>query len=211
MITRKLCMLAAAVFFGGAQAHGSLIASGTIAGSDGTMVATQGVLSTWDNPVVNWSIDLTGNTYTYTYVFDSGNDDGSAFLSHLTVETSSNFTEDDLLNGTTPDYELGPDGASPENNDGSGPIFGVKWQADSNTFTAVIVTLRQPVWGDIFLKNGSVSASNSGYIASDPIGPVVGLDITGYAWLGVPDTFIPTPGCLALIAIAALVTKRRRR
>ncbi|HNR12451.1 MAG TPA: VPLPA-CTERM sorting domain-containing protein [Thermodesulfobacteriota bacterium] len=218
-----LAIFAAAIVlaFGSTPSSAALTASGTLNKTDGTLVAAEsGSLSAWANPVLTWTIDQTDNIFTYTYSFSNGNDDGSANLSHMTIETSPDFDSSDLLDGTTFDgleLPIGNDATSPATIDGNNQtIYGVKWEVDDvATLTATIVTTRAPVWGDVFLKDGGdTAATNSGYALPDPVTPVTGLNITGYGFVGVPDTatVVPLPGALWMLGggLIGLAGIRRR-
>ncbi|PHS11694.1 MAG: hypothetical protein COA78_09270 [Blastopirellula sp.] len=189
------------------------VANGVLSVSDNTLLRDPVGDTNWNAAMLTWSVELddTSSLFTYKYTFDNGRTDDKSFLSHMTVELSPNFSTADIGTGTTTNWELGVDGAA-DNVDGTlTNIYGLKWQADASGFTADIVTARIPIWGDIYLKDGSVSAYNAGYvdnenltlnnplsIAYDPIvftGVIPGdqANISGFNWLATPDTDILPP------------------
>jgi len=191
----------------------SLIASGDLFVGDGTILTSNA--GYWANATLHWEVDQTGNVFTYTYVFDiNGTGRYNPDLSHMAIETSPGFAVTDLLAGTTSKWEVGKDPTSPLIDGTSKTLYGVKWDADSDTFTAVIVTNKAPVWGDIFLKDGQVDAWNSGYAGIDPKTFDPELNITGYQWLAVPDTttvvHIPPAAYLLGTGLIGLIVVRRR-
>lgn len=216
----------------------AFIANGTLSTADGSLLRTDN--SFWTGATLAWSVDLTGDVYTFTYIWDNGGGTGSSYpdLSHMTVEVSDNFVAGDVINGTTVNYSLGDDG---QETDEAGGLYGLKWQASAQGFTATIITKRVPVWGDILLKDGQVDAYNAGrYLSDTPVGmpPLLGgkpqinytlaqgyqTSVTNYGWLAVPDTIdgggqgdpvAPEPTSLALAGFAgigmAVSAIRRRR
>jgi hypothetical protein len=206
MKIRGLVLLAVAIIFSSVGATNSqatliAVANGTLAAQDGTIIATSGNMFEWNNSTLLWSINYNDSDgiYTYTYNFNNGRTDDQSKLSHMTIELSANFKKDDFLAGTTlkdnniPNAEN--DSSAPKPDGGANDLFGVQWNVNASTFDAVIKTLRAPVWGDVFLGDGNISAANKGYYAADPTPfTFYSFNITGYDWLGVPDTvFTPPP------------------
>lgn len=185
--------------------------------------------SDWEEASFIWEVEYDDagteakddDFWVYTYTFDA-NSDGKSNLSHLVIEVSDNFSlTNDVLSGTATYEELVTDPTSPTGEDGSEEgLFGLKFQADSNQYTAVIKSTRVPVFGDVFLKDGNVYAWNSGYLAVDPEGQVAQGTYDGYGWVATPDTttitYVPEPASLAVwsvfgAAAAGAAARRRRR
>lgn len=176
------------------------IADGTLSMADGTLVPDPTQNLAWTAATLAWSVevDASSGLFRYTYSFYAGAGDPKQ-LSHMTVQVSdgtSPFTSADVVTGTTTYSGIGYDPTSPDNEDGkpslanpnqnTDNLYGITFQAGALSFTATIITARVPVWGDIFLKDGSVSegtgqsmtttaiaARNSGYYATDPTNPVI--------------------------------------
>jgi hypothetical protein len=219
-------------------------ASGTLSPGTGNLVVFG---TNWANAQLTWRLsydsgtsgDVSDDVWIYEYVFDNNTRvDGSAAsaLSHMTIEVSDNFVlADDLVIGGTTSFEgLGPDPTSPLGEDGNvndGLEWALKFDAGTSEFTAVVTSTRNPMWGDIYLKDGKqdggtieVQGWNSGYFAADP--DLVTYPITqnmtvapGWGWVAVPDTeqiqppAVPEPSALAIwgLGLAAVAFYRRRR
>lgn len=164
---------------------------------------TQGIGGIWD--------------YSYTFTVPRGE------ISHLILEVSPNFSESDIssISGTFEDIEIktySPADPGNSNPNLPGPIYGIKFdEVETTTGTFTIQTLRNPVWGDFYARNGTAgndqgvfnTAWNAGFLTADPSDPPSDGSI-GFHLL-VPDTNAPIPdastllltctGALSLIAI----------
>ena len=218
----------------------STIGSGTLAtGGDETLVSAT---PDWEPSTFVWTVEFDEDTgqfrYTYKWTFDGSDDPKS--VSHFTVEASPSFTDGDIIEvsfvaddgeeGGLDKREVGPDSSSPNDDDGT-PLYGIKWETEGEVFafTASVTTLRAPIWGDIYIKDGGpVEITNAGYAAADPIlafwdgdgtctGPSLCTGMSGWDWVAVPDTHtvVPEPASLVLMGLGALglagYARRRRR
>ena len=129
-------------------------------------------------------------------------------ISHIVIETSSTFTEENLFAGTTDYDELGLIGAQGNSNPNiPESVYGIKFEPEHKTTTYYfsIVTDRAPVWGDFYAKSGRKARGkwntvyNAGFTSpdSDPDSffyPPSNGSVGGHVL--VPDTlaFIPDDG-----------------
>lgn len=172
---------------------------------------------------IDWNVSQnTDGTWHYRY--DFGSADGGQLaraVSHVILELSDNISENDLFNFENADeVEIGIFGESPSNPgfpDG-GSIFGIKidlFESDLNTLA--FDSTRQPHWADFYAKGAHEYAFNSdfGVGVSNPsefLAPAA-LDVGGNVVFKVlaPNSMVPAPGALALIAIAGAAGGSRRR
>jgi hypothetical protein len=173
---------------------GSFDCSDSANGSETTKIyATGDWAADSDNFVISWDVDFDSDTnlFRYTYSVSAPNKE----LSHLLIEVSSNFTADDVEEGSS--AYLGPEAFG--NEGGSSPglpvttLYSLKFDT-SDPF--VIYTYRTPMFGSFYAVDGK---------GDDPVYAYnTGLD-PGNAndfFIPVPDTAIPIPepGTLSLLA-----------
>jgi hypothetical protein len=168
---------------------------------------------------IDWTItDLGGGWLEYSYTLTTP--EGGAAPSHFIIEVSDNFTEADISNlqGTTT-WSVGTFDSSNGNPSIPEGFYGLKFDdlSGETSVTVSFETLRQPVWGDFYAKCGGSppdvnTAWNEGFSVSDPLDLPTNGTIANH--LLVPDTIIPEPGTLALLAPVLLgggVWLRRRK
>lgn len=184
--------------------------------------------NTPDGIKLSWVITKDANNiFTYQYTIERTAQGG---VSHSLIETSRNFTLDDVLDGSSPIagepqwfYSSGSTGDSPNMPDGG--IFGVKFNygETSGSVSYTIVTARVPVWGDFYSKDGNAGGQganaiwNTGF-GTDPTAADAQTNFLG--WIPTPDTdtipVVPLPATVwAGLALFGLIgvgkTVRRRR
>ena len=207
----------------------------------------------WYSPGVStlgWTVsqDAAGDPWVYCYTLTVPDLPGgiSGQISHMTMEASSTpgleFTMDDLISYWSDpstwidEVEVGEFEPSDPTNPGGGSnphmpgtIYGIKFDAAMDTYVATLwlETLRKPVWGDFYAKDGkSVEDTNeynaiwnTGFLAVDPPDPPDNGSIDYH--LLVPDTenggggggIIPEPltGIALVMAVGSLASYVRKR
>lgn len=181
--------------------------SGSLSSGDG--LAGAGGWAT--GATLSWTADntTTPGYWHYSYTLNVATKD----ISHIIIETSPTFSQENLFNLAWTAYEIG---TFDENNGnpgmGSSSMYGLK--IDETSGTSVTISFdsnRVPVWGDFYAKGGNDSYTyNSGLGYADPVAdPHNGphwSSVTGasgdVAHLLVPDSkVVPVPGAALLGSI----------
>ncbi|MHC4983484.1 MAG: PEP-CTERM sorting domain-containing protein [Planctomycetota bacterium] len=143
-------------------------------------------------------------SYSYTLTVDEVPAGG---ISHINVETSANFTSDDLLDTDWPagNLQVGLLTVNDGSHDMPSDMTGIKFDncPDINTINIDFTSTRMPVWGDFYAKGGDGNAVwNAGFGTAaqesdifdahfdPPVGPSNG-SINDH--LLVPDSTEPPP------------------
>lgn len=192
--------------------------------AEGCLVATP----TWStqNATVGYAVTapaVSGGAWHYSYTFAAG--DGGALakeISHLLLEVSPNITDASVATlfsnfSPAPHADLVEDWGD---EGGSSPgipstLYGLKWEVGAGTFTWSFDSLRSPVWGDFYSKDGrndgvDVYAYTSGW-GTDPATGALGA----LGWVPTPDTVgevdprivdVPAPAALVLLGLGLLAS-----
>ena len=131
---------------------------------------------------INWDITCDPGTslWSYAYNLSSSEKAISHFILELTDSASASDIIDPRVNGQSVSFD-GPTAWSGGNSNPSMPadIYGIKFDCGGNSVTYSFETLRDPVWGNFYAKDGNDTA--------DPHNPLDvyafnnALGITGFA------------------------------
>ena len=219
-----LLLAAVGLFAGAAEAS----FSGTLYSSDLGLIAT-GNWNTGPGTIFDWVVSQNpDNSWHYHYRLEHP----LGATSHFILETSLNFTRDDIFNayGDFSGYDIGLQPANPGSPFMPEGVFGIRFEP----MTGVVSTIdfdswRVPVWGDFYAKNGApgeddlggllrapivASARNAGFTANDwdPVAPAQNGSIANH--ILVPDTIteVPEPSTLMLLggALFGVYVLRRK-
>lgn len=171
MFFRSLVIAFALVATATASASAAVIniASGTLSIANGGL--TGGTYG-WTSATLTYDVKYDDVTESYFYYYNFSELVPEKEISHLLLQVSDNFTEEDILDGTTDGAELDEWGDEGGSNPGlPGPIYGLKLHPEDDEdldFSWVIETLRAPMWGNFYAVDGKkpgevVYAYNSGF------------------------------------------------
>lgn len=180
---------------------GALTESGSISFNNGLYAFDD----KWTDPAttLSWNVfQRTDGNFEYDYTFALRSD--AKNISHVIIQTSSNFTTADMLPGTTANGQLDTwDGQGNSNLGIPAPLYGIKWDTSGTSFSWTIVTDRAPMLGNFYAKDGN---SNGGtYAYSGTLG-VFGNNVV------VPDSVTPIPAAVWLLVsgLVGLIGIRRK-
>lgn len=175
---------------------------------------------------VHWQITFDGSLYSYAYTFTGAGSsalDPDPDVSHWILEVSSPSTLDDFL---IPDLTLSSDLLNTFFQDNSNPympdsIYGIKFEDGPNSGSAyVFQTAREPVWGDLYIKDGKEKGASSEELWTTAwnagFGTQPDFSTTEFQdWIPRPDggtSTVPIPSTVLLLAggMAALAAFRKR-
>lgn len=177
------------------------------------------------NEGTNDSVGNDAGKWEYIYTLDVPKKD----ISHLIVEVSDTFGEDNIIGDNTSNVqnrEIKKHKTNDSNPGMPADVFGIKWdlQDDNTKFTASLISDRDPMWGDFFSKDGKSdgvfnSVWNAGF-TSDDTDPSINLASIRNSnsnlvqdHIMVPDTTtngggppqrVPEPGTLMLLGLGLL-------
>jgi hypothetical protein len=179
----------------------------------------------WNDVTLSWTVDGLDDAsnpgyVTYIWRWIRGGPDAKKDLSHFDVETSLDFSMQNVDGYNVTAFQFGREedtvgvtAVTPTeiitNKDGidrgfkfdslpdTKSIFGEEKEEPSSSFVFTLITDRMPMWGDIFAKDGKnkgndVEALNTGFglDTTDPIGNGNAMNSEGKAWVLVPDTMV---------------------
>jgi hypothetical protein len=201
-------------------AHASDVPVDSSYWTDSRSVDQGGVFATapWDsdNFTIGWDISESNGVFTYVYTITGGaGQDLSKDLSMLLIQVSDDFSDGDVIS-SAPAYEEIDNYRTGRPSMPGLPddIYAIKFGAETLEFQ----TLRMPVWGDFYAKDGKFKGQDV-YAYNTGFGELPILD-TLYGdygkWVARPDTrtVVPEPSTYlllgTLLAFAAAVRRRQQ-
>lgn len=181
---------------------------------------------TWASPPgfrVDWEVEQTDpSTWHYKYTFS--NESGgelSMLVSHMIITLSDDIESGDVFNfgNDIVGWELNTFEASPGNPGfpAEGSVYGIKLDMGNDQLIAEFDSVRQPMWGDFYAKDGG-TPQNWAFNASlgvevdnlhDYTGTPVDIDDVELYKVLVPNN-VPEPTTLLLFGLGGIMLRRRK-
>ena len=202
--------------------------TGSLTGGDGVGIYApdnHGFGNPWDSPdtVIGWDVTQVSGGWHYQYDVTVPAKD----FSHFILETSERATITDLVGASFDGPQLwSPSDPGASNPELPGDIFGIKFTptVDETHFVWEFDSVRSPVWGDFYAKDGSEGTGpsphtdvvmwNKGFLLADPADAPANGSIDNKILR--PDTVtngspeLSTWMLLACSGIVGLVIRRRK-
>ena len=210
----RTCLLALVVSIGlsASGASGTVIYSGSLTSDDGGLTG----VGVWADPgsTLSWTVQQNLDySWNYEYTLTVASKD----ISHIIFEVSDAFTADDFSNASHGNSAVGDYGTDNGNPDIPSTMHGLKFdETEGTTLTISFDSIRVPVWGDFYAKNGNqagdtVQLWNTGLTASDTDPTDAPASGTVSNHVLVPDTYVPEPVTMSFLALGGLALLCRRR
>lgn len=191
----------------------AVIYSGSLSSTPDNTGALQGIGDWLLSPgtTIQWWVTDNGQSWHYKYVLAVPYQE----VSHIIVEVSDEFTEENFWNATGNFDGTSIDDFDQNNGNSHIPtvLHGLKFDNTVGmTLSIEFDSDRRPVWGDFYAKDGGNPPHqiwNAGITSDDPNDPPSSGSIENH--LLVPDTLVPEPATLAMVAAGGLVCVLRRR
>jgi hypothetical protein len=159
--------------------------------------------------VLDWNVAFDFSQNAWRYAYDFSHPVGAT--SHFILETSLNFTDDDIIwsQGEFGGIDVGWF-SGPSNPHIPEPLYGIKFDSAFDTATHLeFLTLRAPVWGDFYSKDGNAGgfgqnyAYNAGFGSpdTDPQLPAQDGPLSGHLLVPDTETFTPVPEPSAILLL----------
>ncbi len=188
----------------------------TYSGDLSSALGEIGGMNGWINPgptTISWEVTDMTTHFHYKYVLTVPESESN--ISHFLIEVSELFSYDDFWNETGPFVGTEIGDWNQDNGNPSIPeeVHGLKFDNMWGATTVIeFDSLRMPVWGDFYAKGGGTpvdEAWNQGIDLPDPPDPPSDGSIDNH--ILVPDTVVPEPSSLVLLALSGLLLTVRRR
>jgi hypothetical protein len=178
-------------------------------------------VGSWDGTAgsiqVCWDVAFVTGAWEYEYTVSTfaGTSTSNRKLSHLWLEVTDGATAEEfaLTNATIDDGPKSHSGG-PADTGFPGTMYGIKIGGnDEVSYTFTIRTLRAPVWGDWYAKDGEGTwAYNTGFNAADPLtNALTVVEADHVVRPNGRDIPASAPGTLGLLALGMAAISRARR
>lgn len=207
-----LLVLVVAISLSASGASAAEIYSGSLTSDDDGLDG----IGLWADPgsTLSWTVtENPGISWHYEYTLTVASKD----ISHILFEVSDAFAAGDYSNASHGNDAIGDYGTDNGNPDIPSTVHGLKFdETEGTTLIISFDSIRVPVWGDFYAKDGKqagdiVQLWNTGLTAADTDPTDAPASGTVSNHVLVPDTYVPEPVTMSILAFGGLALLCRRR